>query len=208
MHCAFRGEQMKGCEFQVAYRIHRPAIAPIRRDVIAHHLLPRGRVRQQIVYLKTALGSLSERGDLVGKRRSGGRADSGVLLLQQLLRLGRPGHQFAIETKPVRSELIPKPSARGGDAHAFEKRPFKIRVVKKSSSGACVTNTDAFAGHSEGFSSGVLITANDDHGARTHVLFLAHNARNSGMSKVSERFRGMLQQPRRFARLARRHRGR
>src|SRR6266705_994337 len=63
-------------------------------------------------------------------------------------------------------------------------------------------------GHAEAFSRSIFVTADDDHGTRSHVLLLADNARHTGVAKVSEGFCRMLQQSKRMARLARGHRGR
>src|SRR5206468_1704094 len=59
--------------------------------------------------------------------------------------------------------------------------------------------------HAEMFPRGILIATDNDHCAGPHMFLLANNAGNTTVPEVSEGFRGMLEQSRHIARLARRH---
>jgi hypothetical protein len=73
-----------------------------------------------------------------------------------------------------------------GFAYLFEKFLFDPRIIEESSSRSCVANSDALPDDTETPSSGIFISADDYDGARTHMLFLAHHARNAFAAEVGK----------------------
>ena len=58
VNCPLAGEQVKRRELQIIHRVHRPAIAPISFDVVAHHLASCRCMRQQFVHIEAARDGL------------------------------------------------------------------------------------------------------------------------------------------------------
>src|SRR5436190_10431774 len=93
----------------------------------------------------------TEHANNFGKRRCRRRTDGGILVLQQVLRFGRPGHQFTIETKPVACELSPEIGARQRLSNLSEHLALDTRILEKSPAGARVDDSGAFITNSKPF---------------------------------------------------------
>ncbi len=105
---AFRGEDVKRRQPQVRDRLHRPAIAPIRIDIAARVVRALAKSREQRRRGVDRRRGCRERRQRCIERCAGRRADGGVLLPQQLLRLRRPRHQLAVEAGPIRRQPAPE----------------------------------------------------------------------------------------------------
>jgi hypothetical protein len=73
-----------------------------------------------------------------GQARSRGRADGGVLALDELHRLGRPRQQLAVEHDPARAELVPEARRFDRAANATERRLGIGRSIEEGPTGPCV----------------------------------------------------------------------
>src|SRR6266446_5680881 len=168
---AFRGEDLKGGEAKVAHIVHGPAVAGVSLDVTSGSRPPG---------LQACLELLEDdaprRRPLHGRRsevkRRGGRdSDGSVLLDKELLCLGRPRHELAIETEPARAERIPQTGLGECSLNDVEKLPLQLAAGKHRPSGSRVANPDASAGRlAESIYRRLLIAADDDDGPRSHVL--------------------------------------
>ena len=72
----------------------------------------------------------------------------------------------SVENSPQKSALVSAARKRASNVI------FELLILKKAAAGARITDT-AFTNHAEAFPCDLLITTNDNHRARAHVLFLA-----------------------------------
>ena len=123
-------QQVERRELQVGERLDRPAVVAVGGDVRARPCLARSRIaleqrrRRRRRAPPPAPAPRRPRRSAAGR----GRADRRVLLPQQLLRLGRPRHQLAVEADPVGLELVP-------EAGRVERRRARGRGAARSSAG-------------------------------------------------------------------------
>src|SRR6185312_15615559 len=112
----------------------------------------------------------------------------------EFLRLRRPRHQLAVETEPVSVKLFPE--VRGLDRVLNRRNELSLHreVIEKSPARARVTNARCIFSDTKTLPRCILIAANNDDGARTHVLLFANHSRDTLLAIVSKRFRGMLEQ--------------
>ena len=139
-------------------------------------------------------GRLLKHGHRGGQRRAGGRADRGVLVAQQLPRLGRPRQQLGVEQQPGRRQLVEQAGRhRGGpdpvNQRRGERRPEERPPGPRPRRAGPHAGGDAEAGHRVG-----LRPAHQHDGPRPHVLLLAHDVPHAGVGVGGERLRGVLKQ--------------
>ena len=146
--CARRGPCRRGRAPSVASRwngascrsssdVDRPAVAPVGVDVPADAVAPRAGTRPASARERRRssprAAACSSAGTARGSAARAGRADRGVLRSQQLLRLGRPRHQLAVEAHPVGLELAPRVRrASSALAHAGRAAPLSSAASSKN----------------------------------------------------------------------------
>ena len=135
----FGGEHLERREREAVEPVDRPAVAAVRVDEpLGHRRAVRRRAAASGARVVDASGRRRRaRRARPRKRRGRGRADRRVLRAQQLLGLGRPRQQLAVEHEPVGRELVPQPG-RG-------RRASRTRSSSAASSVASVKNASAGA---------------------------------------------------------------
>src|SRR5260370_40994476 len=152
VHLALGGEQVERRHPQIVDGADLPAIPSILIDVLFRQNQSLTRLHQKRPRIDAVCGRTLQSVDDLRERGTRCRADGSVLRAQQLLRLGRPGHQLAIEAHPVRCQLVPEPGLVGGGPDAREQPRFKGLVVKEASTGSRVTNAALSLEHTEALS--------------------------------------------------------
>src|SRR5579875_1107048 len=101
-------EQMKECQPVVLNRIDRPAVKTIGIDVFLSKLFALLVPLQQGTKLRIRIRSRSERRDSIGQGRASSSSGGSILFPEKFLCFSRPGHQFAIEAKPIGLQFLPQ----------------------------------------------------------------------------------------------------
>ncbi len=83
-----------------------------------------------------------------------------ILILQKLLRLGRPGHKLTIKTKQIRVELRPEIFAIHRLRNPIKQARFDRTVVKKASPCASVNNATTITNNAESLFRSLFASAN------------------------------------------------
>ena len=123
----------------------RPAVAPVGVDVALDVLARALRALERASPTSTprAARLLERARPPRASAGAGGGADRGVLAAEQLLRLGRPGHQLAVEAAPSRCRARSQRPARveRPRARARAAPPRVARVVEEPPAGAGVARS-------------------------------------------------------------------
>ena len=206
MHRPFSCQKMKGSEFEIGKRMNGPAVTPVRPNVFHRHLRALAVTLQQRAGIAPLPGCLLERRGGGAQSSASRRSHRRVLLAQQFLRLGRPRHQFTIETGPVGAQLFPQSCPVHRGAHpGGQEIGYGGRLFKEASSRPRVADAGALIHHAEAFSRRLFIATHNQNSPRTHMLLFADHSGNALMPVVGEGFRRMLQKTRLPARFRRRH---
>src|SRR5262245_5571316 len=112
--------------------------------------------------------------------------DGGVLGLEEFLRLGRPRHQFAVETDPRRLQFTPEVRSCQGRPNPVEERRLQGRLVEEAAARAGVDDAYLALGDTKPFPGGLLVLADDHHGPGPHVLLFAGDLRRTLAAVVGE----------------------
>ena len=116
-----RRQQVEGRDAVVVERRHRPAIAAVGLGVLVGARAPRASKRassgRQRGVARRPPAAAARPSAAAGVR---GGTRGGVLLADQRLRLGRPGHDLGVEQRPVGGVASQKPGLGHGRAHARE----------------------------------------------------------------------------------------
>ncbi len=136
VHGALAGQQVKRRQPQLGQALHRPAVVaigcqrsrwPWSRARRTSRAAPPHRRRAALASSAASAGP---------KLAARGGADRRVLVAQQLLGLGAPGHQLAVQQQPVAVQFVPQPGARGGVAHPRQQRLLQRSIVEEAPPGA------------------------------------------------------------------------
>src|SRR5687768_13067347 len=133
MHPLLAGQEVKRSQSEVEHGLHRPAVAAVGGEVVADHgAAASGALQEGAHGLTARTGCRSTLQELLGgsEGRDGGAADGGILPAQEVLCLGGPGHELAIEAKPVGSELFPESAPRQGLADMLQQRALDDLILK------------------------------------------------------------------------------
>src|SRR6266542_2999573 len=123
-------EQVEGGELEVVDRAHRPAVAPVGVHEVGGGVGAGAGAFEQGAELAVDPPARGvERGDGLAQAEAGRRSDGRVLPAQQLLGLGRPGHQLAVEQEPIGLEPLEQLAALGRVTHTREQLPLDLVVV-------------------------------------------------------------------------------
>ena len=161
VHRVFARQDVKRRELEVRQAFDRPAIAPVGLGVGDQILKPLGKGCRQARFAH-ALVDRSERSHRVGQSDAACSADSGVLLTQQLLSLGRPRQQLGVEDEPVRGQLGEEPCCVGRAPDTLEEAGFAFSVVEEAASGPRVADAEALVDDAEAPARNLLVLAHDD----------------------------------------------
>src|ERR1700730_3189597 len=111
---------MEGSKFEIIKGAYGPAILAIGPGVMLDCIEAFSSMARQHFPAGDTQHSLWDNSILSLQRVDARVAHWGILLLKQLLRFRRPGHQFAIEAEPVGSEFVPEAGLFGGHPKAVE----------------------------------------------------------------------------------------
>ena len=205
MHRALRREQVKRRKLEVGDGANRPAIAPIRIDVLTSHLRSLSVAVEQHPDLSSPLVCLCllQQSNRLAQCGTRGCSHRSILLTQQFLGFYGPGHEFTIQTDPVGVELLPYPRGVQRRFHPRQECGLQLLVLEETPSSAGVADTDPLIDYAEAFPGHLLVSAYDDHRTRTHVLLFTDHAGHPMVAVVCKRFCRMLQQSRLLCRLRR-----
>ena len=203
-----RSQKMKGSQFEVFERAHRPTIGAIGRGVAGHRFGPAAATAQQIAYGHAPCARPLQCAHGRGKPHPCGRADGCVLAFEERLRLGRPRHDLGVEYGPVRRQRSPQLAALKGPAHVVQELRFQARIRKEAAARARVADADTTVLYAKVPLRGRRVAADDQHGPRPHLLLLADELAYAAAAIVREDLVRVFEQVRAGAGLGRGHRRR
>jgi len=106
--CAFSRHDVKRSDANIPKRFDGPAVVSIRPCEPLRELQSDLVPLDERTDIDAASCSLFEFMNGLAQADARRRSDRGVLLTNEFERLGRPRHQFAIQTHPIRFELLPE----------------------------------------------------------------------------------------------------
>ena len=196
---------------EVGERLDGPAVAAVGLDIRRSRCRPAlGSGRAAPSELTPRCSARSSAPIALGSAARCRRADRGVLLAQQLLRLRRPRHQLAVEAAPSRfanaSQQPGRADRRCGRAPATR---LERRVVEEAAARcACSRSRCPRSTTPKRSRAACFVAAHDDDRARAHVLLLADDAARRPACGSRRTPRPDARAVRPLARLGRRHRRR
>src|SRR4051794_3445177 len=152
---------MKGRDPVIVNRADGPTITSIGVDVLLRKVMAFSISFEKSGRFRVEVGRRLKRCNRIWQRSSSGSTRRCILLSKKLLCFRRPGHQLAVKTYPVGSELVPKPCRFHCASDASNQLPFQIRFGKKTPAGSCVTNAWTFPNYAEHPPCGFFVTAGD-----------------------------------------------
>jgi hypothetical protein len=189
------GQQPERGQPQAVQPIRRPPVAAVHLGIGVGGHPPLPGAGQQVGDVEAAARRLLEDRDGGRQRAAGCRADRRVVLAQQVLGLRRPRHQLGVQQHPVRAELGPQPGRSQRRAQPGQQRLGDRRRGERPAgpggdrAGAAVLGTEPPCGD-------LGVRTDQHHGARAHVLLLAHHLLDPGLGVEVERLVRVLQQAR------------
>jgi len=135
-------QQVERGQLQVGQRFDRPAVAAVGVDIATRHVGAVAIALQERCHLRAALCSLGQGVHCLRQHHTGRRADRGILPAQEVLGLGRPGQQFAVQADPVCRQLSPEVGLRQPPLHLCQQHRLQGGIVEEAATGARVADAD------------------------------------------------------------------
>src|SRR5215469_6005216 len=103
-----------------------------------------------------------------------GRTRGRILSPQELLRLGRPWHQLAVQAYPIGLQIRPEIRGRKGSAHTLQHLGLELRIVEEPPAGARIADSRLAFAYAEAPKRRLGVAANHNHSPRAHVLLFTY----------------------------------